>query len=209
MSEYAVMPLADYQAACDKIREKTGKTETIKSGAMAAEIDSIHVGGGSDPSDMEAQWIAAIERGRTQVTKIPTGVTSIGNKAFFECSNLALTELPAGVTSIGNSAFKSCGSLNCSLPSVLKQIESDAFNGCSMKSLTSIPHGVDYIGYQAFRNCWFTEITFEGTPTTIGSEAFKSCTKLTTINVPWAEGEVANAPWGATNATINYNYTGG
>jgi hypothetical protein len=26
--------------------------------------------------------------------------------------------------------------------------------------------------------------------------------------VPWAEGAVANAPWGATNATINYNYTG-
>ena len=35
------------------------------------------------------------------------------------------------------------------------------------------------------------------------------CTNLTTINVPWAEGAVAGAPWGATNATINYNYTGG
>ena len=38
--------------------------------------------------------------------------------------------------------------------------------------------------------------------------AFKNCTALTTINVPWSEGEVASAPWGATNATINYNYTG-
>lgn len=30
-----------------------------------------------------------------------------------------------------------------------------------------------------------------------------------TRGVPWAEGAVTNAPWGATNATINYNYTGG
>ena len=44
---------------------------------------------------------------------------------------------------------------------------------------------------------------------TIASTTFTSCANLTTINVPWAEaeGEVANAPWGATNATINYNYT--
>ena len=51
-------------------------------------------------------------------------------------------------------------------------------------------------------------MTFEGTPTSIASSAFSNCVKLTTINVPWAEGAVANAPWGATNATINYNYTG-
>lgn len=43
---------------------------------------------------------------------------------------------------------------------------------------------------------------------TIATDAFEGCTNLTAINVPWAEGAVANAPWGATNATINYNYTG-
>jgi len=50
-------------------------------------------------------------------------------------------------------------------------------------------------------------LTFNGTPTSIASNAFGNCTNLRTINVPWAEGAVANAPWGATNATINYNYT--
>ena len=40
-------------------------------------------------------------------------------------------------------------------------------------------------------------------------QAFNGCNNLTTINVPWAEGAIANAPWGATNATINYNYTEG
>lgn len=60
----------------------------------------------------------------------------------------------------------------------------------------------------AFMNCTgLTEITFKGTPSRIDSTAFNGCTNLKTINVPWSEGAVANAPWGATNATINYNYT--
>ena len=65
------------------------------------------------------------------------------------------------------------------------------------------------IGDYAFSGCTNLQtITFKGKPTTIGSTAFQNCSNLITINVPWAEGDVAGAPWGATNATINYNYTG-
>lgn len=48
MSEFVMMPKADYEAACNSIRAKTGKTELIKSGAMSTEIDSITGGGSSD-----------------------------------------------------------------------------------------------------------------------------------------------------------------
>lgn len=43
MSEpkWAVMPIEHYKAACDKIREKTGKTEPILSGELADEIDKV------------------------------------------------------------------------------------------------------------------------------------------------------------------------
>ena len=41
MAEYAVMPAADYKDACDAVREKTGGTENIKSGALGAQIRSI------------------------------------------------------------------------------------------------------------------------------------------------------------------------
>ena len=47
MSEYVRMPKADYVAACNAIRTKTGKTELIKSGEMEAEILGITTGGGS------------------------------------------------------------------------------------------------------------------------------------------------------------------
>lgn len=39
----------------------------------------------------------------------------------------------------------------------------------------------------------------------IHPEAFSN-SSVEVINVTWSEGEVAGAPWGATDATINYNY---
>ena len=88
-------------------------------------------------------------------------------------------------------------------------IRDNAFLNCSSLALTSLPSGITNIGNYAFQGCSsLASLTFEGKPTSISKSAFRGCTNLTTINVPWAEGEVANAPWGATNATINYNYTG-
>ena len=95
------------------------------------------------------------------------------------------------------------------LPNDLSAIGNFAFYDCTNLALTSLPEGITSIGYGAFYNCTnLTSITFKGMPTSINYTAFQNCTNLKTINVPWAEGAVANAPWGATNATINYNYTG-
>ena len=91
-----------------------------------------------------------------------------------------------------------------------KNIRDAAFYGCTSLALTSLPDGITSIGNNAFLVCTgLTSLTFMGTPSSIGSNTFANCVNLTTINVPWAEGAVANAPWGALNATINYNYTGG
>ena len=88
------------------------------------------------------------------------------------------------------------------------KIRDNAFAACMNLALTSLPEGLTSIGSKAFSECTnLTNITFKGTPTSISSTTFDACRNLTVINVPWAEGEVAGAPWGATNATINYNYT--
>ena len=144
------------------------------------------------------------------LTSLPSGVTEIGIGAFNGCTQLALTSLPGGLTEIVGSAFYGCGQLALtSLPNGLTKIDTYTFYYCTNLALTSLPSGITSIGNNAFYGCTnLTSITFTGTPTSIGSNAFSGCTNLTTINVPWAEGEVANAPWGATNATINYNYTG-
>ena len=104
---------------------------------------------------------------------------------------------------------RSCN--NTTLPELFNyvtSIDDYAFDHCTQLALTSLPESLTSIGNDAFSNCHtLTALTFKGTPTTIASTAFYSCTNLTTINVPWAEGAVEGAPWGATNATINYNYT--
>ena len=88
-------------------------------------------------------------------------------------------------------------------------IRDSAFASCTSLALTTLPSGITNISNYAFAICTsLTSVTFEGTPESIGNNAFAYCNNLTTINVPWAEGAVANAPWGATNATINYGYTG-
>ena len=118
---------------------------------------------------------------------LPESLTSIGDNAFYNCTNLALTSLPEGITSIGDNAFYNCTNL----------------------ALTSLPEGITSIGGGAFYNCRnLTSITFKGAPSFIVANVFNNCTNLTNIKVPWAEGAVAGAPWGATNATITYNYTG-
>ena len=82
-----------------------------------------------------------------------------------------------------------------------------AFAGCTSLALTTLPSGITNIGSYAFAGCAsLVSLTFEGTPGIIAADAFEGCNNLTTINVPWAEGAVANAPWGATNATINYGH---
>ncbi len=81
--------------------------------------------------------------------------------------------------------------------------------GCNKLVTVTVPMGPLSVGQSAFRNCTaLTAVTFRGRVSSISATAFQNCPALTAIYVPWAEGEVANAPWGATNAAIVYNYAG-
>jgi hypothetical protein len=163
----------------------TVTVETLAEGATAHNskgdiITGTMTSGGGD------EWaIAYIQSNKGEgITSLPDGITSIGDYAFSGCTSLALTSLPSGITSIGNSAF----------------------SGCTSLALTSLPAGITSIGSRTFYNCTsLTSLTFKGTPTTIASDTFYQCSNLTDIYVPWSEGAVANAPWGATNATIHYD----
>ena len=191
----------------DAIRAKGGTSDTLTfPGGFVSAVEAIDAGGGGD----DGSFKAVIERTAVNPT-IPSDLTSIGKYAFYNCNKLALTSLPAGVTSISDYAFFNCVPLALtSLPAGVTSIGQLSFYNCNHLAITSLPAGVTSIGPSAFQNCkGIKKVTFEGIPTgMISSSAFTGCTNLTVINVPWAEGAVPNAPWGATNATINYNYTG-
>ncbi|HRT82615.1 MAG TPA: leucine-rich repeat domain-containing protein, partial [Oscillospiraceae bacterium] len=83
---------------------------------------------------------------------VPAGVTSIGELAFDNCSDLTSVELPNGITSIGDGAFAGCESLeSISLPSSLTNIGEGAFAGCVSLQSISLPSGLTSIGEGAFR----------------------------------------------------------
>ena len=94
-----------------------------------------------------------------------TGVTSVGDNAFRDCSSLSKCVLPSGLVTIGTSAFERCTSLTeLTLPATLTSIGDDAFAGCSA----------------------LVELTLPTALTSIGTRAFSDCTSLTTLIVPAA-----------------------
>ena len=205
-------------------------TKTLKTAGKYCEgdIGVSYVKPSSGGSDDLA--IKLIE-GEGAITELPSGITTIGDYAFSHCNNLSITSLPNGITSIGSFAFSYChgGFTLSSLPDSVTSIGQQSFEGTRI-TITTLPSGITEIPYKTFSNCpqltsmFLSEsidvirsyafetssiqsITFKGTPSNIEHNAFANCTNLTNIYVPWAEGAVSGAPWGASHATIHYNTT--
>ena len=82
-------------------------------------------------------------------------VTSIGDSAFEECSNLTSITIPNSVTSIGDYAFSGCSDLtSITIPDSVTSIGDYAFFGCS--NLTSFyckPQNPPAIDVYMLSNC--------------------------------------------------------
>jgi hypothetical protein len=139
------------------------------------------------------------------LTELPAGIASIGSVAFYGCTSLALEELPEGILSIGNSAFEGCTSLALTeLPEGLTSIDSAAFRDCTSLALTELPEGIVSIGNDAFYNC--TSLVLTELPegiTSIGSSAFQYCTNLALTELPAGITSIGDSTfWGCTNLAL-------
>ena len=113
---------------------------------------------------------------------IPNSVTSIGNYAFYDCSDLTSITIPNSVTSIGYSAF----------------------SGCSGLTSITIPNSVTSIGEWAFLNCsGLTSVTIPNSVTSIDFGAFSGCSGLASITVE--EGNTKYDSRDNCNAIIDSN----
>jgi hypothetical protein len=126
---------------------------------------------------------------RVVSVRIPSTVTSIGERAFFGCSglrDLTNTSIPSGVTSIGNSAFERCTRLTgVTIPSSVTSIGKNTFRGCDNLTSVTIRQGVTSIGDSAFASCQsLTSVTIPSSVTSIGERAFGACSKLTSVTIP-------------------------
>ncbi|MDR0829464.1 MAG: leucine-rich repeat domain-containing protein [Prevotellaceae bacterium] len=139
---------------------------------------------------------------------IPDGVTTIGNAAFQYCTNLLSINIPSSVTAIGTHAFATCGKLSSvTIPNGVTAIENSTFMGCSLLSSVSIPGSVKSIGLSAFNQCnaLTSLIIPEGVETI--DNAFQGCTLLSSVNIPSSvtsmAGSVFNGCGNLTSVTLN------
>ena len=121
----------------------------------------------------------------TSIT-IPNSVTSIGEFAFSGCSGLTSITIPNSVKSIGRYAFSSCSGLtSVTIPNSVTSIGDCAFEYCEGLTSVSIPNSVTSIGWNAFNSCsGLTSITIPNSVTSIGGGAFQYCSGLTSVTIP-------------------------
>lgn len=165
------------------------------------------VGDGGSPTGPYIEYTSLNSSGRVFTAKFRG--TIVPEYAFAYLSELTLVDMPDNVIAIGDNGFYRCPKLQLtSLPPGITSLGDFAFSDCSKLALTSLPSGIISIGDFAFSNCTGLEtVRFTSTVSSIPNGVFSGCPRLSTIYVPWSQGQVANAPWGASNATIVYDYT--
>ena len=124
----------------------------------------------------------------TSIT-IPSSVTIISDYAFYRCTSLTSITIPSSVTIIGDGAFEDCTSLtSITIPSSVMNIGDYAFYRCTSLTSIMIPSSVTNIGDYAFGGCTsltsITSIMIPSSVTIIGVGAFEDCTSLTSITIP-------------------------
>ena len=126
-------------------------------------------------------------------------VTSIGERAFAKCSNLASINIPEKVNSIGTGAFTNCVNLtSINIPDKVRNIGADAFLNCS--GITSVKiTDVDawckiafgnamanplYYAHQLFLGDSVVENVAFPSVTDVSDYAFIGCSDLASVTLP-------------------------
>lgn len=144
--------------------------------------------------------------GNAYVKVVRYGKEEIEDEEFMELSSIRAVIIPNTVKTIGTSAFYSCSNLYfIVIPDSVKEIEASAFEDCFNLQNIVISKNLERIGDAAFYDTGIEVIHLPVTIQSIAQNAFSQCSYLTDIYVPWSEGEILGAPWGATNATVHYN----
>jgi hypothetical protein len=135
---------------------------------------------------------------------IPNSVTSIGDRAFYDCTSLSNVTIPNSITSIGDRAFSGCTSLtSVTIPHSVTSIGDDTFSRCRNLIGVTIGNGVTSIGEAAFSQCTsLGNVTIPNSVTSIGYAAFHLCRNL--VGVTIGNGVTSIGEWaffGCTNLT--------
>lgn len=157
--------------------KETWFSPVVDNKALAALIErsATHIGIPSGITTIGERAFHCCEN-LTSVT-IPNGVTSIGEYAFYECTALASADMPNSVLTIGENAFRKCGFIKLPVMNGVTTIGDNSFRLCSNLASIVLPDSVESIGDSSFHECTaVTEVRSGNGLTSIGSQAFRNLT---------------------------------
>ena len=122
---------------------------------------------------------------RTGIQKviIGSGVTSIGDRAFYNCTGLTDVTIGDSVTTIGTYAFRGCTALeSVTIPASVTEIEGSAFRASSA----------------------LEEVIFQGNAPTVGNYVFNECAETLTVQCFEGKTSFDTTPWTGMNVVVNH-----
>lgn len=116
---------------------------------------------------------------------LPSGMTTIGSHAFYDCKNLLTVTIPGSVTSVGSFSFMNCTGMEfLSIGAGVTTIGEYAFNSCIRLQSLVLPGSLRSIGNRAFYRCEsIPTVTVPASVTYIGSAAFGRCENLVSADI--------------------------
>lgn len=145
------------------------------------------ISGAGDMKDY-ANNTAPWKDSRDAITRVvvESGVTTVGDNAFYGCKNLTQVSLPDGLTCIGDSAFDGASSLTeIKIPDSVNEIGEYTFGNCKSLSYIDIPNGVPILHRSLLANCSnLRSVTIPDSVVTIDDSAFIRCSALESISIP-------------------------
>ena len=133
-----------------------------------------------------------------------SNVTTIYQQAFAGAYKLKNISLGKNIEYVYDQAFSGCAALESATIDISGAIYDSAFSGCGLLADATIGNAVTGIGANAFSSTAFTTIDIPASVTSINTTAFSN-SAVETINIDKAEDSIYGSPWGATNATVNWN----
>ena len=183
--------------AADVLSDECGKDGDNVMWTFDTETGALTITGAGDMADYEynknfAPWHYL--RDKVKTVTIGSGVTSIGDYAFYECKRPTSVTIPTSVTRIGYAAFGECSNLtSVTIPSGVTSIGDYAFYNCTSLTGITVSESSAYYSSDAYGVLYNkdqteliqypignarTAFTIPNGVTSIGDYAFYKCKNL-------------------------------